>query len=287
MNARPQYRGNSQPSPRIRSLFVIPVLLLALASAVQASDPTLYAVDLSDNVLLTVDPLDASTVEIGPLGVNDQMVNIAYIDGRLLGMERSDGLFEIDPLTGAASQIAPLPDGYVKGTALAYDPTTDSLYATFGVTSGSIQDQLAKIDPDTGVLIELIGTLPFDGDGMSIDPITGQMYLLAIETATETNLWQVEKTDATAINLGNIGLQPCSGMAFHPGTNDLYVADVQGALAPGLHILNPSDLSSTLVGNLDYPGVSGLAFVPEPSTALLLVAVGATTLRRRSLLSHN
>lgn len=259
------------------ALWTLCLLILAILgpSGTRSAHATvvLYAADARQDVLLTIESDDASSSVVGPLNVN-RMANIAWVNDRLLGFESSIGLHEIDVATGDTTQLGSIPAGFNGGGALAFDPTTDNLYATLSAGSGQGQNRLVTLDPNTGELVETIGTLPFDGDGMAIHPVTGQMYVLDIvgTDPLETLLWKVNKLDATAVNLGVTGLDRPQGMAFHPITHDLYIAE-GGLVDPApqnLYIMDPMDLSTQVIGELDFLGIGGMAFTPEPSTIVIL-----------------
>jgi formylglycine-generating enzyme required for sulfatase activity len=230
----------------------------------------LFGVDYRERVFVEIDPGSGASATIGQLGIGSgRIINITSYECQLLGM--GAGLHRIDHLTGAATAIAGLPPGFASAGALAFDPTTQSLYATLGVSDGPGQTHLVILDPTTGALVEFVAELPFDGDGMAIHPASGQMYLLDVAGGTPdtTNLWHVDKYTGAATLIGATGLDRPQAMAFHPVTHELYMAE-GGTVHPApqnLYIVNPLDLSLVLIGELDFLGISGLAFVPVDSDA--------------------
>ena len=123
--------------------------------------------DMDDEGLLGLDPaLDAlarvdvetglATV-IGPLGVAFEAAAIAWSDPlqQPYAVEgATDGLYSLDPVTGAATLLQPLSPG-VTDPGLAVHPNDDALYVCDGNT-------LFGLDPQTGLLTE-IGALGLQG----------------------------------------------------------------------------------------------------------------------------
>ncbi len=244
----------------------------------------------------------------------------AVAQERLLAVDTSGSqLLELDPITGQSTFIASVQGGGTIG-ALAYDPTTDTLYA-----SSTSLDELYKIDYKTGVAT-LVGPYNLAGinpvmHGLEYHPLTGKLYGIDY---TSKGLCEIDKNTGQAILIGTTPLTGFGSIAWDAsanimfggdsGTDSLWQIDLStgagtlvgpfnapsaGSLGTGmawspsygLYGVNNAGTDSlwqidtatgqaTLIANLSTSNVISIAFIPEPASLLGLVAL-VGLLRRR------
>lgn len=236
---------------------------------------------------------------------------------RLLGI--SGGLYEINPDTGQTTLLTAVTGGGTIG-ALAYDPTTDTLYA-----SSTSLDELYKLDYTTGVAT-LVGAYNRPGvdpvmHGLEYQASTGKLFgvdyrdkaLVEISkdngqatfigitplTGFGSLAWDVSRNvmfggDSTTDSLWQIDLNTGAGTLVGP-----FNAPAAGSLGTGmawsptyglyacnnagddsLYRIDPETGQATLIGLLGTSNMLGIAFIPEPATAMGLL-VGLVALQRR------
>ena len=245
----------------------------------------------------------------------------AFGADRLIAVDTSRALFEIDMNTGAKTQIGTVSSNAGTTAGLAFDRATRTMYLT---SSGN--DSLYTLDIDTGAAT-LVGPYGTDPDilvhGIEFDDSTGTLY-----AASRGNLYTVSKASGELTFVGTTGLTTTSfiNMGYNSDTNVMYAANTStdslytidrsnGAvtlLGPMTGTSNPHGLAydfnndrmflidsstdnlytldlttgaATVVGFMGSGNLLGLAFVPEipePSAlALAGIAAGAALLRRR------
>ncbi len=236
----------------------------------------------------------------------------------LLGADFDGVLYDIDPLSGGATN--PRPTGLSTLSGIALSPA-GVLYGHDAAT-----DSLHQIDPATGdsSLVGFIGIDVIEGD-LAFDPVSGKLFgaqsfgddrlytidlatgfgttigiitpdgdisalafdasgaLFALDTLNEA-IYRVDPATADILETFPLGasLGSSAGMAFDPDTGNLYVAD-GGALGTNKTYLYLLDFEMLFeLGDTNAPsGLSGLTFIPEPMSAGLLIAAGVLCLRRR------
>ena len=237
----------------------------------------------------------------------------------LVGCGTNSLLYDVDPLTGAVSNMrdvgtTPLvgislsPAGQLYGLAfnqdlytidpvsatsslvgylgfqigeggLAFDPTSGVLYGMSHTIDGV--RHLFTIDPQTGLGTD-VGPVPqtdLDPSAVVIDE-AGTLYIL--DTYND-ELLTVDQTDGDVLSSISLSrsLGSIAGMDFHPDSGVFYVADGGGAGTDSLYTLDVVTGQLTLMGSTGLSqGLAGLEFIPEPAT-LLLVVFAATALPRR------
>jgi len=239
---------------------------------------------------------------------------------RLLAVDTSGSqLLQLDPVSGQSTFIANVQGGGTIG-ALAYDPTTDTLYA-----SSTSLDELWKIDYKTG-LATLVGAYNLAGinpvmHGLEYHPVTGKLYGIDY---TSKGLCEIDKNTGQAVligttpltGFGSIAWDASAGVMFggDSGTDSLWKIDLgtgagtlvgpfnapsAGSLGTGmawsptygLYAVNNAGTDSlwkidtatgqaTLIANLSTSNVISIAFIPEPAS-LAALAILSGLIRRR------
>jgi DNA-binding beta-propeller fold protein YncE len=278
-------------SHRLLSFSVALVLLVGVAPA--QADPVLYGALSGPTTsgplagsILTIDTTTGMGTIIGVPISGTGITGLAVDNlGRLLGTTSEDGgpprLVHIDPATGGLiSVLASLTFGGSPQpvTDLAFDPTTNTLYANgaFGPVTGN--DALLSIDMTTGATT-LVGRILTEGGFKALASTDGGT-LYSISTFG-TSLYTLDPTDASI--LGSVGLGAASGigalgMTVRSSDGQVFFTNGDFPFGRDLWMIDPDTGGAVLVGSIGISGnVHDLAFVdvdvvviPEPSSLALL-----------------
>lgn len=242
----------------------------------------------------------------------------AFGADRLIAVDSSRALYEIDMTTGAKTQIGTVSSNASTTGGLAYDRATQTMWV-----SGTLNDNLYTLDISTGnaTLVGNYGDPAVVMHGIEFDNSTGRLF-----GGSNGNLLEINKTTGQATVIGSTGLATGSFInlgynsdtdtmyATHTGTDSLYRIDRATAavtlLGPMTGTSNPHGLAydfnndrmflidsatdtlytldlttgaANVVGSTGAGNLLGLAFVPEipePST-LALAGVGLASLLTR------
>jgi hypothetical protein len=194
-------------------------------------------------------------------------------------------LVTIDPDTGAvASVVGSLGGSFEPVTALAYDPSSDVLYATQVIEDSTT---LLSIDPSDGSATELgpLDILVAGGvQGLAFDSILGILFGSAgtglkainpLNCSPTCSTFPVEEGSSRFVNPSALAFDPISGKLFRTGFGTRSV----------FHSLDPSTGEvEFLVGVKSFtPGGLAALPVPEPPRSSLVVVavavVGILSLR--------
>jgi hypothetical protein len=244
-------------------------------------------------------------------------------NAQMFGVGRFDsfstqGLYAINPLTGAASlvgdtglrEIADIAWDINNGRMLALTVRADLYQINLATGAATLLAQSAGTLPEgsltvgpTGVIYtndaDVIGTLDplsaaftavgptgstaFDISGMAFGP-TGRLFAFAANGNAPEGSQLLEINPATGVGTiigptGIFGDTRLGGLAF-----DLY-----GNANGGLYLTEGSRLftvdlgtgAASLVGSFGVPGMSGIAFIPAPGSLALVGIAGLAVARRR------
>jgi len=259
---------------------------------------------ISACVALAVAASAAWTIEPGLYGVQSS------------NYEEGNGLFRIDPATGAATKICSLSHEsslvgatFLRGQLyatdiLAFDPP--AFYGTIDLQTGQftgIHDQgwdlnwhgLASseslgvtwsisqqynnvlVETDLDGNMRYIGPTGIDGRGMAYDEIHGILYAT---NYADSSLYTVDINTGQATLIGPTGVS-CElvGLAYDEMTQTLYLNE--GYVTNSLYTVDVFTGAATLIGPNGHTYIDGLAWIPEPTSFTLLAAGALAMLRRR------
>ncbi len=218
-------------------------------------------------------------------------------------------LYIVDPLNGASSLIWNFPGIHIYAGGLAYDNTTDTLYATGVMDSSTGTSRLFTIDRYTGAITAFGGlgsNINLSSGGLAINPVTGVMYATGnVSDASphqSTALLTIEKTTGAATLVGYAAGNCCSG-DFGVMLNGLGFRSDGTLFANGWALGGPSypdastshlytvDLTTGAASNIGPSGVtlgrslkySGLAFTDDGT----LLSLGSLDAASGALFSLN
>lgn len=228
--------------------------------------------------------------------------------------EGNNGLFRIDPATGAATKLTSLSHNsslvgatFLHGELyasdiLAFNPT--AFYGTLdengqfsgihdqgfdlnwhglasseslGVTwSISQQNNRMLVQTDLNGTITEIGPTGIDGRGMAYDDTNGILYAVNFEDAS---LYTVDVGTGQSTRVGPLGIpSDLIGLAYDESTQTLYLSEAD--VTDSLYTVDVTTGAATLIGASGFGYLDGLAWIPEPAS-LALLAIGALVAVRR------
>jgi WD40 repeat protein len=178
---------------------------------VRASPDALYIVDRKENVLYTISSSDASTISSVQLD-QDFWVSRRGLDispqGILYGLLPGMQLRTINSLTGETTFIANV-TGASQIEAIAFSPD-GTLYAV-----GTGSSALYELDIITGSL-SWIANMPVpDIDDLTFGP-DGYLYGADSLANTVADLYQIDPSTGTVVNLGSTGITELNGLVAIP-----------------------------------------------------------------------
>jgi hypothetical protein len=217
-----------------------------------------FAFDVYHSQFVTFDVLAPGTVEVvAPPGYR-QWTGGAFVNGdfskfyvlgglAFIPPGGADMLAAIDTATGAETIIGPANSQSAGWNGMAYDSTSDKLYAVAGC---GFNPHLATIDAQTGTAT-LVGTLPSDSCMIAIAiDAGGDMYGLDIATDA---LYAIDKTTGNDALIGSIGFNAnyLQDMAFDQSTGILYLAGFDAdAITDSIYTVDVTTGLASIVGPL-------------------------------------
>lgn len=210
--------------------------------------------------------------------------SIALGQGRLIAVDSSRALYEIDMATGAKTQIGTVSANAGTTGGLAYDRVNNVMY----LTSTSL-DSLFTLDINTGAatLVGAYGDASIVMHGLEWDSSTNTLYG-ASGVAANNNLYTLNTSTGAATLVGNIGLGAFNNLGYNSDTNVMYLTQTG---TDSLYTIDRASAVPTLIGPLGAGSTNphGLAYNFDNDTMYLIdssadnlytlnLATGAATL---------
>lgn len=240
--------------------------------------------------------------------------------GRMIAVDSSRALYEIDIATGAKTLIGTVSANAGTTAGLAYNPGDGTLYLT-----STSNDSLYTLDLATGnaTLVGSYGDSAVVMHGLEFVSLTGELFG---GSSHNGGLYKIDQATGAASLVGTSGLTSFTNYAYNSATNVMYATNSNtdssytvnlsngqmtliGALTgptnpnglayntddgrvyfvdnstDNLYVLDTATGAAVLVGSTGTGNLLGLAYVteiPEPGSLGLLAAAGAVALRRRA-----
>jgi hypothetical protein len=140
------------------------------------------------------------------------------------GSPELSALYTINPVTGAATRVCQFAGIHIYAGGLAYDTTTDTLYATGALDSDTGTTRLFTINRFTGAWTNFPGmssTINLSQGGLAINPVTGIMYASGGNGFQSSGLFTIDKATGAATLVGQCGPSCCSVPEFGFNINGL------------------------------------------------------------------
>ncbi len=184
--------------------------------------------------------------------------------GRMIAVDSSRALYEIDITTGAKTLIGTVSSNAGTTGGLAYDRTNGIVY----LTSTSL-DSVFTLDLVTGTAT-LIGA--YDPSvpaivmhGLEYDDSTGILYGVS---SHNNGLYNIDKTTGAATLIGTSSLTSFSNLGYNSDTNVMYSTN---SGTDSFYLMDRSTGGVTLIGALSGPtNPNGLAYNPDNQTMYLV-----------------
>lgn len=243
---------------------------------------------------------------------------IAPAQGRLIAVDSSRALYEIDMSTGTKTSIGTVSSNASTTAGLAYDAASGTMYL-----SSTGNDSLFTLDLATGAatLVGAYGDSTIVMHGLEWDSSTGTLY--GVSGSTNQNTYRINTTTGVATAFGSTGLSSFNNLGYNSATDTMYMTNsgtdsfysfnrttgsptLIGALGgptnpnglaynsdnglmylvdnstDSLYTVNLGTGAATLIGSTGSGNLLGLAYVPVPEPASMAVlGLGAAALLRR------
>lgn len=155
----------------------------------------------------------AAAVVVSAAFGSAQAAPILYASGSGTGPNGGlSAIYEVDPSTGASTLVFGFPTIHIYNGGLAYDASTDTLYATGVEDSSTGTSRLFAIDRATGAFTSFPGmssTINLSQGGLAIHPLTGVLYATGGNGFQSSGLFTIDKATGAATLIGQTGGQCC------------------------------------------------------------------------------
>lgn len=232
-------------------------------------------------------------------------IDVRPATGELYGLSNQGGIYKINPVTGATSQVgatlSPAPAGNLR--SIDFNPTVDRIRL---LTSSGTN---LRIHPDTGVIAFTDGTLAFatgDANEGDMPQIVNGAYTNSFPGATTTTLYDIDANNdvlatqappnnGTLNTVGAIGsnIAPSAGftgfdISGATGTAYLVGNNLLGGLtANTLYQVNLATGAASVLGavsgvNGSFRDIAVANVIPEPASGTMVALAAIVLIRRRS-----
>jgi hypothetical protein len=173
------------------------------------------------------------------------------------GATTGNRLVTIDLVTGAATEVGLYGVAFHNVRALAYDSSTDTLYAADGTMP---DEQLITINRATGEATAA-GSLGFNGiQGMAYDSLNDILY--GIDTLSADRLLTINRSTGAGTVIGRLSpVAGVSGLTYDSATDTLLgIGFDGGSTGDRLFIVDRSTAGVTEIGETGITNARGLAY---------------------------
>ncbi len=248
----------------------MPMLMMAVQQAVQASTLTWNAEKLAGECAVYVDSTLAEPAEakacydfVPESNVFNMPMSPSDI-GYALEMYNTDTVvtFPLNNFTGQ-TVVGALSASYY---GVDFDPTATTLYALNDNT-----DQLGTLDLTTGAFTSLVPCPPGGGaanwTGLTIDPVAGTFY-----ASTATDLYTIDPATGASTLVGPFGTSLMIDIAMNPA-GEMYGHDIG---TDSIYQINPATGAATLIGPTGYAAnyAQGMDFDNDDGTLYIFLYQG-------------
>lgn len=202
------------------------------------------------------------------------VAGMAIAQERLIVTDSNDRYFDVNPTTGAATQIGTLSGGgFGIAAGLGYDPSTGTMYA-----SDSSVDALYKMDIATGVMT-LVGGFNRPGidpvmHGLEFNSTNGKLYGLDFR---DKALVEIDASTGQATLIGITAATSFASLAWDANAGIMYMGD---AGTDSLYTVDLATGASTLIGATGIVGSLGTGMAWSATYGLLGIDNGTDSLYR-------
>ena len=143
----------------------------------------------------------------------------ALADGRMLAIDSSRALSEIDITTGTKTPLGTVSSNAGTTGGLAYDPVNNIVYLT-----STSNDSLYTLDIEslTATLIGPYGDAAVVMHGLEYDTSTGILYGAS---SHNNGLYNIDKANGTATLIGTSGLTSFTNLGYNSDTDTMYASN--------------------------------------------------------------
>jgi DNA-binding beta-propeller fold protein YncE len=176
----------------------------------------------------------------------------AFAQGRLIAVDSSRALYEINMATGAKTQIGTVSANAGTTAGLAYDRGNDKVYLT---STGN--DSLYTLDMATAAatLVGAYGDPAIVMHGLEWDSSTSTLYAMSSHNA---GLYRLNTTTCAATLIGTTGLSSFCNIGYNSATNVMYMTN---SGTDSSYTINRTTGAVTLLAGLGGPtNPNGLAY---------------------------
>jgi hypothetical protein len=239
---------------------------------------------------ITAPPIRSMTVTGLQAGESLLGIDVRPLTGQVFGLGSTSRLYTLNLATGQATQVGSGQFGtLLNGTRFGFDfnPTVDRIRVV------SDADQNLRLNPDTGGIAAVDGTLAFAGGDANAGQnpnVVASAYtnnfvgtsttLFGIDSNLDVLVTQIPPNNGTLNTVGALGVDTSDLVGFDIAGPRMAVATLTTGGTPRLYQINLDTGAAALVGSVGGLGlgeqVVGVTFqnvIPEPSS-LLLGAVG-------------
>jgi len=185
--------------------------------------------------------------------------------GRLIAIDSSRALYEIDPATGIKTLIGTASSNAGTTGGLARDPVSGTIYL-----SSTSNDSLYTLDITTGTatLIGGYGTSTIVMHGIEWDSTQNKLW-----GGSTGNLYDIDITTGVATLVGVSGLTNFLNLGYDPSTDTLYAAN---STTDSFYSIDRATGAATLIGPLGAASTNPHGFAYDTDVGLLYMIDSST-----------